>query len=324
VGTRHIEATYPVHSSGTGPDAQVHQRKKEPDLADLVETFEAHRSTLLGLAYRMLGDMGRAEDMVQEAWLRWQGHADEVETPKAFLVTVVTRLCLTELDSARARREESRGDRLPEPIDLEQEGLDRVEAHDRISMAFLVVLQKLTPAERAVLLLREIFEYEYAEIATLLHKSEAACRQLLRRARENVAAERRTLGTSPEEHRRLLRAFLGATRSGDIAELTRLLADDAIVIADGGVDGVQFGSVRNLPRPLSGVSRIAAFFVSASKRGGVFETRECELNGQPAVVALRDGRVVAALLISVADGKIRHVFIQGDPAHLGRVAAAVN
>ena len=300
------------------------QFKDMSDSVDPLATFEAHRSSLLALAYRMLGDMGRAEDIVQEAWLRWQGHADKVETPKAFLVTVVTRLCLNELDSGRARLEESRSDRLPEPIDLKQEGLHTVESLDRISMAFLVVLQKLTPPERAVLLLREVFEYEYGEIATLLHKSEAACRQLLRRARENVAVERRVLTTSHDQHRRLLRAFISAARDGDMEGLAKLLADDAVVIADGGVEGVQFGRVRNLPRPLSGASRIAAFFASASKRTGPFETRECELNGQPAVVALREGRIMAALLLGVADGKIRHVFIQADPAHLGRVGAVAN
>lgn len=288
-------------------------------MAQSVVTFEAHRPSLLALAYRMLGDVGRAEDVVQEAWLRWQGSAEAVETPRAFLVTVVTRLCLNELDSGRARLEESRSDRLPEPIDLKHEGVDAVESLDRISMAFLVVLQKLTPAERAVLLLREIFDYEYGEIAKLLHKSEAACRQLLRRARENVGAEKRALPASGDEHRRLLHAFLGAARGGDVEQLTKLLAHDAIVIADGGAAGVQFGGVRNLPRPVTGGARIAAFFAAASKRTGTFETRDCELNGEPAVLALRDGRTVAAILIAVADGQIRQVFIQADPAHLTRL-----
>jgi RNA polymerase sigma-70 factor (ECF subfamily) len=296
----------------------------ELKVTDRIATFEAHRPSLLALAYRMLGDLGRAEDVVQEAWLRWEGHAAEVEAPKAFLVTVVTRLCLNELDSARARREESRSDRLPEPIDLKEGGLEALEAVDRISMAFLVVLQRLTPAERAVLLLRDVFEYEYAEVAELLQKSEAACRQLLSRARENVNAEKRALTASNEEHRRLLQAFMSATRGGDIEGLTKLLAEEAVVIADGGPHGVQLGRVRNLPRPLSGVARIAAFFTSASKRGGFLDLRECELNGRPALLALREGRVFAALMLSVADGKIRHVFIQADPAHLGHVGAAAN
>lgn len=314
----------PAVAAASGSIAAVAEHDTERSDAqstDLIATFESHRGALLALAYRMLGDWGRAEDIVQEAWLRWQGHGNEVETPRAFLVTVVTRLSLNELDSGRARLEESRSDRLPEPIDLKHEGLDAVESVERISMAFLVVLQRLTPAERAVLLLREVFEYEYAEIATLLNKSEGACRQLLRRARDNVTAERGVLTASHDEHRRLLRAFLRAARGGDVEGLTKLLADDAVVIADGGIEGVRFGRVRNLPRPLSGVSRIAAFFASASQHTGVFETRERELNGQPAVVALREGRAVAAILLAVADGKIRHVFIHADPAHLGHVGA---
>jgi RNA polymerase sigma-70 factor (ECF subfamily) len=290
-------------------------------LSKAVAVFESHRSVLLALAYRMLGDVGRAEDVIQEAWLRWQAHSEDVDSPKAFLVTVVTRLCLNELDSARARREESRSDRLPEPVDLTRGGMEGLEAVDRISMAFLVLLQKLTAAERAVLLLRDVFDFDYAEIAELVDKSEAACRQLMKRARENVAAEKRSLETSPEEHRRLLVAFVGALRAGDLEGLTKLLADDAVVIADGGARGVRIGRVRNLPRPLSGVERITAFLLSAHKRDGGLERRECELNGQPAVLAVRDGRALAAILLSVADGKIRNVFIHADPDHLGHVGA---
>jgi RNA polymerase sigma-70 factor (ECF subfamily) len=290
-------------------------------LSDAVAVFQSHRAALVALAYRMLGDVGRAEDVVQDAWLRWEGHCEGVESPKAFLVTVVTRLCLNELDCARARHEESRSDRLPEPVDLRRGGVEGFEAVDRVSMAFLVLLQKLTPAERAVLLLREVFDFDHAEIAELVDKSEAACRQLLKRARENVAAEKRVLETSPEEHRRLLAAFVEAIRGGDLQGLTKLLADDAVVIADGGPRGVRVGRVRNLPHPLSGVARIAAFLLSASKRDGGLERRPCVLNGQPALLAVQDGRAVAAVLISVADGKIRNVFIHADPDHLGHVGA---
>src|SRR5262249_24734173 len=155
-----------------GLESMLH---REPQLNDALAIFESHRAALMALAYRMLGDLGRAEDMVQEAWLRWQSHAESVENPKAFLVTVVTRLCLNELDSARARREESRSDRLPEPVDLGRTGMEAIEALDQVSMAFLVVLQRLTPAERAVLLLRDVFEFDYGEIAALVHKSEVAC-----------------------------------------------------------------------------------------------------------------------------------------------------
>jgi RNA polymerase sigma-70 factor (ECF subfamily) len=287
-----------------------------------VTVFEAHRATLLSLAYRMLGDFGRAEDLVQDAWFRWQGRDAEVDVPKAYLVTIVTRLCLNELESARARREESRSDRLPEPIDLKRGGLDSVEAMDDVSMAFLVVLQRLTPAERAVLLLHDVFDFSHAEIATLVNKSEQACRQLLRRARENVTAERRGGAASPDEHWRLLRAFIRAARSGDADELTRLLADDAVIVADGGSDGVTVGRVRNIPRPVSGAMKIAAFLAAASQRDGGLETRECELNGQPALIATQNGRTVAALLLVVADGRIRRVFIHADPAHLGHLSAS--
>src|SRR4051812_5243697 len=131
----------------------------------------------------MLGDLARAEDMVQEAWLRWRQHRDEAASPKAYLITVVTRLCLNELGSARARREEARSDRLPEPIDLDEGGLGQVQKLEQLSMAFLVLLQRLTPAERAVLLLHEVFDFDHAEIAELVGNSAAACRKLLERAR---------------------------------------------------------------------------------------------------------------------------------------------
>jgi RNA polymerase sigma-70 factor (ECF subfamily) len=204
-------------------------------------------------------------------------------------------------------------------VDFQESGLDLLEDNDQVSMAFLVVLQRLTPAERAVLLLHEVFDFSHADIARLVNKTEPACRQLLKRARENVAEERRTLATSRDEHERLLRAFVSAVRGGDVAALTRLLVDDALVIADGGADGVQFGRVRNLPRPLSGVARIIAFLTAASRRGAVVETSEHDLNGQPALVASRAGRPIAAILLSIAEGKIRRVFIHADPARLGHV-----
>src|SRR4029453_16909682 len=146
-------------------------RSSATDLA----VFESYRALLAALAYRMLGDRGRAEDMVQEAWLRWQGRREDADSPRAYLVTVVTRLCLNELDSAKARHEESRSDRLPEPIDLDEGGIGRLESLDQVSMAFLVVLQRLTPAERAVLLLHDVFDLAHDAIAPLVGKSGAAC-----------------------------------------------------------------------------------------------------------------------------------------------------
>jgi len=269
----------------------------------------------------MLGDMGRAEDIVQEAWLRWQERDVEVEHPRAYLLKIATRLCLNELASARARREESRSDRLPEPIvDLTEGGVGSVEGVDQVSMALLVVLQRLTPAERAVLLLHDVFELSHADIAVLVGKSEPACRQLLRRARQSVAEEKRVLVAPREEQLRLLRAFVGAVRAGDVDELTKLLADDAVMITDGGADGVSLEGAKNLPRPLTGAAKIAAFIGAfARRRGGLLELSERQLNGQPAVLALRDGRAFAAVLLSVADGKIHHVFLHADPTRLGHI-----
>jgi len=285
------------------------------------EVFETHRSALLALAYRMLGDMARAEDMVQEAWVRWQVRQVDVEAPKAFLLTTVTRLCLDELGSARARREESRSDRLPEPVDLDESGIGRAEMLDQISMAFLVVLQRLTPAERAVLLLHDVFDMSHAEIAAILGKKDAACRQLLSRARENVAAEKRVFKTSPEEHRRLLTAFVGAIMGGEQERLLEMLAEDAVLIADAGPSGGRYGRLRYIGRPVVGRMKIAAL-MKAFANQKVFpppEFQERTLNGEPAVVGFRGGSAFGAILISIADGKVRHVFLQTDPERLKHI-----
>ena len=290
--------------------------------ADL-DVFEAHRALLVAHAYRMLGDLGRAEDMVQDAWLRWSGRRVHVESPRAYLVTLVTRLCFNELDSARARREESRSDRLPEPIDLERGGIGRVEVSDQISMAFMVVLQRLTHAERAVLLLRDVFDFDYKDIASLVGRSEAACRKLLERARQHVAGEKRLFAASPEEHRRLLTAFTEAASAGNIDALVGMLAEDAVMVTDGGAEGRRAGGIRNLQAPLAGAARIAAF-VSATARSMALESELHELNGQPALVFYHDNAPFAALLLAVADGRIHRVFFHADLARLRYLGARGN
>ena len=290
---------------------------------DPVQTFESHRPTLLALAYRMLGDLARAEDTVQEAWLRWQSHAAGVEVPRAFLLKVVTRLCLNELDSAHARREESRGDRLPEPVDLGDTGMSRVERWGDVSMAFLVMLQRLTPAERAALLLHDVFDLDHAEVAALLQKSEAACRQLVARARANVATERRAFETSVEEHHRLLRGFMTALMDGDQQALFSMLTEDATLVVDAGPHGARFGRIRSVGRPVVGARKIAAFFAAVAREGrfhGVIV--ECELNGQPALVRVHQGRPVSATLLSVLNGKIRCAFVQTDARRLSHLGHA--
>jgi RNA polymerase sigma-70 factor (ECF subfamily) len=282
--------------------------------ADL-DVFESHRALLVAHAYRMLGDLGRAEDMVQEAWLRWSGRHVQVESPRAYLVKIVTHLCFNELDSAKTRREESRGDRLPEPVDLDEGGIGRVEVIDQISMAFLVVLQRLTPAERAVLLLREVFDFDYKDIAALVGKSEAACRKLLERARQHVAAEKDTFSASPEAHRRLLAAFTEAASAGNIDALVAMLAEDAVMVTDGGTEGRRVAGIRNLRAPLAGAARIAAFVV-ATARSMDLETEVHELNGRPALVFYHENAPFAALLLAVADDRIHRVFFHADVERL--------
>jgi RNA polymerase sigma-70 factor, ECF subfamily len=285
--------------------------------ANRLISFESCRRDLVTLAYRMLGDMGRAEDMVQEAWLRWSGQAVDVDSPKAYLVTVVTRLCLNELGSARARREEIRPDRLPEPVALDDAGPSRIEEIDQVSMALLVILQRLKPAERAVLLLHDVFDVPHDEIAPLLGKSPPACRKLLERARQSVADERRVMSASSEEHGRLLRTFLAAAAAGDVKALVGLLAEDAVMISDGGPNGVSAGGFRNLPRPLHGATRIAEFVAAATARnGGGLRVEERQLNGRPAIVFWRGDGPFAALLVAAAGGKIHRIFFHADTTRL--------
>ncbi|MEQ8280768.1 MAG: sigma-70 family RNA polymerase sigma factor [Deltaproteobacteria bacterium] len=283
------------------------------------QIFEDHRPSLLALAYRMLGDFARAEDLVQDAWLRWSRRDVEVDAPKSYLLRTVARLCLNELDSARVRRE-TRADQLPEPLSLEANGLMHVEAIDQLSMAFLVLLQRLTAAERAVLLLHDVFDFSHAEIAVLLGKSAPASRKLLERARVHVAEERRALVVSTEEHRRLLGAFVAAATRGDVEALSSLLAEDVVLVADAGPDGGRYGRVRNLPGPLIGVKKVAAFVAAVTAQGAEgAEVREQELNGRPGVVLMVDGVPTTALTVSVADGRVRGIFIQADASRLSRL-----
>lgn len=285
-------------------------------------TFEAHRPALLALAWRMLGEVARAEDVVQEAWVRFATSEAEIDAPRAFLATTVTRLCLDELGSARARKEESRSDRLPEPIDLGPEA-DRVDTLDRVSMAFVVLLQRLTPAERAVLLLHEVFDTSHAEIAVILGKTELASRKLLARAREHVATEKRAFAASEEDHRRLLGAFVAAVARGEQSAFEELLADDAVLAVDAGPEGGRFGKIRNVGRPVVGATRIAALLGALVREGiGALATEEHTINGEPAVLVFRGGALFSAIFVAVADDRIRHVYVHTDPDRLRHLAPA--
>lgn len=292
--------------------------------AESLRVFESLRHELVGLAYRMLGDAARAEDMVQEAWLRSSRGDANPDSPRAYLATVVTRLCLNELASARARREESRSNRLPEPVDLSEAGMARIEALEQVSMAFLVALEHLTPAERAVLLLHEVFDFTHGEIASLIDRTPETSRKLLERARRGVAEGRKLVTASREDHARLLAAFVRAASAGDFTALLGLLAGDAVLVTDGGEAGARYGRFRNLSAPLAGATGIAHFVAAVSEQPGL-DVELRELNGRAAAVFRREDRPFAALLLGVKDGKIHRLYFHADAArlrYLGRARGA--
>jgi RNA polymerase sigma-70 factor, ECF subfamily len=230
-------------------------------------------------------------------------------------VTLVARLCFNELDSAKMRREDSRGDRLPEPVDLDEGGTAHVELLDQISMAFLVVLQRLRPAERTVLLLRDVFAFDYQEIAALIGKSEPRLSKVPRaRARERCRREAFVL-LVVERAPALLAAFTQAARAGELDALIAMLAEDALMITDGGPEGRRAAGVRNLRAPLHGAANITAFVVATARRGNL-EAEVHELNGQPAIVPYDEDEPFAALLLAVADGCIHRVYFHADAGRL--------
>lgn len=280
---------------------------------DAAEVFTAARPRLFGLAYRMLGSAAEAEDVLQEAHLRWQSaDRDGVTTPQAWLTTVVTRLCLDQLKSARARRESYVGEWLPEPVATErrEDPLD-VES---ISLAFLVLLEALSPLERAVFVLREVFDYSFAEIAEALGRDEAACRQLGHRAREHLRARRPRFARSREQHERLLTGFLGAIMQGDLPGLQQMLADDVVALSDGG------GRAKAALNPVYGNDRVSRMCLGLARKGGAgLAVAIAEINGWPGLV-LRSGDVVVSALTIETDGeKIFSMQIVTNPDKLSRL-----
>jgi len=280
------------------------------------EIFATYRPLLFGLAYRMLGSAMDAEDIVQESFLRWQQTAGgTVETPRAYLTTVVTRLCIDHLRSARVRREEYIGPWLPEPLVGTPPGEERTpDLADSLSLAFLVLLETLTPAERAVFLLHDVFGYAYAEIAPIIGKSDPACRQIGARARRRVDERRPRFDASPAQHERLLQRFVQTCATGDMDTLVALLADDVTVWTDGG------GRVSAALRPIHGASRAARFLLGVlAKAPPTLATRFATVNGRPGVVIEIDGRVSHVLTIDGADERITAVRIVANPEKLRRL-----
>lgn len=290
----------------------------EEDLTSAVETFAAVRPRLFGIAYRMLGTVADAEDIVQDAWLRWQAYdRDSVREPAAFLATTVTRLAMNAAQSAHATRETYIGPWLPEPVDTSSDPTLGAERGEALEFAVLMLLEKLPPTERAAYVLREAFDYPYAEIARIVEATEASARQLVSRARKHLAAERAARAVATEERTRLLEAFMSAARSGDMVALEKLFADDVVSYADGG------GVVRATRIPVHGRETVAKYihaFASRFWKGGTMHL--AELNGEPTVVAIRDGAVFAVVTADIgADGIHRLLWVL-NPDKLERIPAA--
>ena len=282
--------------------------------------YDDLRPLLFSVAYRMTGSVADAEDLVQEAFVRYERTASgQIESPKAYLSTIVTRLAIDHLRSARVRREEYVGDWLPEPL-VAEEAPDPAETADSLSLAFLVVLETLSPVERAVFLLREVFGYEYAEIARVVGKSEANCRQIAARARRHVDARRPRFEASREQREELADRFFAACAEGDTDALVELLARDAVVYGDGG------GKAPQLARAVHGSDRaarlLAGWFELARALGA--QLRRVVVNGQPGLVVQSPaGEVASVLALDIADGQVQTVRSIVNPdklRHLGPVA----
>ena len=288
------------------------------------DAYQELRPLLFSIANRMVGSASEAEDLVQEAYLRFHravAGGAEVDSPKAYLSTVTTRLAIDHLRSARARREQYVGDWLPEPLVTGEDADPAVHAEtaDSLSLAFLVLLERLSPVQRAVFLLHEVFGYGYAEIAGLVDRSEDNCRQIAARARRHVEAGRPRFEASRRQREELARRFFAAVDQGDTEGLVGLLAADAVLYGDGG------GKAPALAAPLHGAERVARFLVGLARRGRAagIGNAPAEINGHPGLLTLDPaGRLLGVLAIDIADGRVQTVrsIINPDKLrHLGPV-----
>ena len=297
-----------------------------------METFETYRGYLFAIAYRMLGSAMDAEDMVQETYLRYQTHQpQQVDSLKAYLTTILTRLCMDQLQLARRTREVYVGPWLPEPLHTtdaadpppsaaSDDPERRVDMQESISLAFLTLLEELQPFERAVFLLREVFGYEFAEIAAILEKSEAACRRSFSRAKLHLQAHRPRFPTSAETYRRLLTGFYRAVMGGDMGALTGMLAEDVALWADAG------GKVKGAAsRPVFGRDHVARFILGTRRflPENADETTLAELgeiNGQTALIFRTGDRVFFVMTVDLDDnGRVQTIRIVANPDKLARV-----
>jgi RNA polymerase sigma-70 factor (ECF subfamily) len=280
-----------------------------------LDTFIRLRPRLFGIAYRMLGIRADAEDIVQEAWLRWQnGGSLDARTPEAWLVTVVTRLSIDRLRGAMTEREQYVGPWLPEPLVDSPETV--LEATGDLSTAFLLMLERLAPEERAVFLLHQVFDFDYGEVAAMVGKTEAACRKVLQRARERVRAERPRFAVNRELHLELLGRFVQAARSADPAQVQALLAADATYTGDGG------GKVKTTVKCVFGADRVGRLVAGIERKWSGIDTRHdiITVNGAPGLLTWRNGLPDAITSIHIEDGRIAAIYVVRNPDKLGGLA----
>ncbi|WP_326751521.1 RNA polymerase sigma-70 factor [Streptomyces hirsutus] len=289
----------------------------------VTDAFEEHRPVLLGVAYRMLGRVADAEDVVQEAWLRWAGgDRSEVREPRAYLVRVTTRLAIDRLRQIKARGETYVGPWLPEPYltdfgDPTPDTAEQVVLTDSVSLAVLVVMESLSPLERAVFVLREAFGYPYSDIAALLDRGEPAVRQLAARARKHVEERRPRYDVDPAQRRDLTERFLAAAAGGDLEGLMKLLAPDVRLVGDSG------GKSRAPLRVLESADKVGRFLVGVTRKGFPdASVRLLELNGGPAALVLIGGRPDTVFQLDVVDGRVQVVYIIRNPDKLRSLEAA--
>ena len=284
-----------------------------PDRA--TDAFVTHRNLLFTVAYEMLGSAADAEDVLQETWLRWADvDLDTVRDQRAYLVRIVTRQALTRLRALGRRKESYVGPWLPEPLLTTPDVADDVELADSVSMAMLLVLESLNPTERAVFVLREVFEFGYDEIAQAVDKTTPAVRQIAHRARAHVAARRPRGGAAPDESRAALEAFQRAVQTGDIQSLLDVLAPDVVALSDGG------GVRRALLRPLVGADKVARLVAAHFETfGGEESVEPAQVNGWPALILRLSGQVESVVAVRIDDGLVTGLYVVRNPDKLSRV-----
>lgn len=284
--------------------------------------FETNRPRLLQLAYRMVGSLAEAEDLVQDAWLRWHGADREpIKEPVAWLTTTITRIAIDHMRSARTRRETYIGPWLPEPVLTTEQGPfgDHVELASHLSSALLMVLEKLAPTERAAFLLREVFDYDYADISPILATNETHCRQIVSRAKKRVRGERTRFEVSQQQRQSMMDSFTRAANEGDLQGLVQLFEKDIILYSDGG------GKVAAALRPIYGADKVGRFIVGLSRKNtGVINGIACQLNGHPGLIGYEEDQLSFALSFHYGETGYREIHIVRNPDKLRRLEQALS